>query len=166
MMSQILFSRQAPANTGSAELAFNFILPQLCGNVIYTQVTSKPHGPLDFFNLKLSRKTYQFKLIWFHFQTSDFVGSVFNKQHPSNNPKLIQMHKRQQQVTVAKKSLHNLILSLIMGSSVIAIGYAEFDIHSFYLQNNIRNYLVSDGYGQYGFSAVSITVACNKTFKK
>ena len=129
-------------------------------------MTSKPHGPLDFFNLKLSRKTYQFKLIWFHFQTSDFVGSVFNKQHPSNNPKLIQMHKRQQQVTVAKKSLHNLILSLIMGSSVIAIGYAEFDIHSFYLQNNMRNYLVSDGYGQYGFSAVSITVACNKTFKK
>jgi uncharacterized protein involved in cysteine biosynthesis len=65
------------------------------------------------------------------------------------------MRKKQQEVTSAGSSLRDLIVSLVFATSVIAIGYAEFDFHSFRLQQNIRNYLISDGYGQFGFSAVS-----------
>lgn len=65
------------------------------------------------------------------------------------------MRKRQQQTAYARKSFRDLVVSLVMASSVVAIGYAEFDVQSFYLQDNVRNYLVSNGYGQFGFSAVS-----------
>lgn len=86
----------------------------------------------------------------------EFVGAVFHQQKPSNNPKTSEMRKRQRQTAYARKSFRDLVVSLVMASSVVAIGYAEFDVQSFYLQNNARNYLVSNGYGQFGFSAVSI----------
>jgi hypothetical protein len=71
------------------------------------------------------------------------------------------MRKKQQEIASAGSSFRDLIISLVLASVVITIGYAEFDFHSFRLQENIRNYLISDGYGQFGFSAVS-----NKTLSK
>lgn len=93
--------------------------------------------------------------IYFHFVLIEFVGAVFHQQKPSNNLKTPQIRKRQRQTAYARKSFRDLVVSLVMASSVVAIGYAEFDVQSFYLQDNVRNYLVSNGYGQFGFSAVS-----------
>lgn len=65
------------------------------------------------------------------------------------------MRKRQKEIASAGSSFRDLIVSLVLAAAVVAIGYAEFDFHSFRLQENVRNYLISDGYGQFGFSAVS-----------
>ncbi|XP_062593519.1 uncharacterized protein LOC134254998 [Saccostrea cucullata] len=74
---------------------------------------------------------------------------------PFSDSKFLDMRKRQQEAAAAKNSFRDLMISLILAGSVVAIGFTEFDVNAYYLQNNIRNYLVSDGYGQFGFSAVN-----------
>ncbi|XP_062602358.1 uncharacterized protein LOC134264070, partial [Saccostrea cucullata] len=88
-------------------------------------------------------------------QYAELVGSVFHKMKPFSDSKFLDMRKRQQEAAAAKSSFRDLMVSLILAGSVVAIGFTEFDVSAYYLQNNIRNYLVSDGYGQFGFSAVN-----------
>ncbi|XP_062620648.1 uncharacterized protein LOC134282235 [Saccostrea cucullata] len=87
----------------------------------------------------------------------ELVGLVFHKTQPLNDSKADFMRKRHKEVASAKKSFQHLVMSLVLTGSVLVIGFNEFDVNAYYFQNNIRNYLVSDGYGQFGFSAVNNT---------
>ncbi|XP_061186196.1 polycystin-2-like [Saccostrea echinata] len=109
------------------------------------------------FDIKLLKKYCAFHSSKKSKHYVELVGSVFHKTRPLSDSKVVFMRKRHKEVASAKKSFQNLMISLVLAGSVLAIGFIEFDVNAYYLQNNIRNYLVSDGYGQFGFSAVNNT---------
>lgn len=48
----------------------------------------------------------------------------------------------------------NLIFYAIFMFIIYSISYIERDHRAFFMKTNVENYLVSDGYGQFGFKGV------------
>lgn len=48
----------------------------------------------------------------------------------------------------------NLIFYAIFMFIIYSISYIERDHRSFFMKTNVENYLVGDGYGQFGFKGV------------
>lgn len=88
------------------------------------------------------------------FLISAFVNGIFNKSEPPPQSDLEKLREKRKQELKAQEALMNLIFYAIFMFIIYSISYIERDHRSFFMKTNVENYLVGDGYGQFGFKGV------------
>jgi ABC-type spermidine/putrescine transport system permease subunit I len=87
-----------------------------------------------------------------------FVNGIFNKSEPPPQSDLEKLREKRKQELRAQEALLNLIFYAVFMFIIYSISYIERDHRAFFMKSNVENYLVANGYGQMGFSGVSISL--------